>query len=253
MLRRQSDLIVGIILALILVGIDQVEGVLPIIRAILTIPIVLYVPGNALVSIIFTQSKPRFWERMVYSLGSSLALVILGGLLLGLTPWGLESASWSVMMAVITLLLSGLAIWQRWNIPLVKPSPPQRRLPVHQAILLGMAVLVVTSAIKLTYSPRLPENIQGYTTLWIDPSPQAQPDSLNFGIHSQELGTTAYLLILTFNGQTLYRWTNITLEPGMQFQETVKMPVGKGRVELALYRTDDPGVIYRQVSIMISH
>lgn len=249
MLRRQSDLLVGLMLNLVLIGLVVSDFLPPILQGILAIPFVLFVPGYALTNAIFPGLSLRQLERLLIAIGLSLGVIILSGLVLNITPWGLQTSSWLWILSVVTLVASGVAMWRRSQVPAKESTRERFQLPLRQAFLYSLAVMVIGFALKLTLTPQAPSNIQGYTSLWISPELEAQADTVLVGIHSQEFSTTHYSLQLSYNGQLNLVWPDISLAPGVQWQQSISLPAGQGLAEVVLYRADDPGVIYRQVSI----
>jgi uncharacterized membrane protein len=251
-LRRQGDLLLGILLSLILIGL-AVLGFLPsILQGILALPFVLIAPGNALICAIIPGSSLSRLERFLFAIGLSLAVVILSGLVLNITPWGLQSNSWLLLLSVITLVSSVIAMWRRWRIQSKESAPERFYLPPRQVLYFGMAIVVISSALILTLTPRSPNNIQGYTSLWILPGPVTQPDTLIVGIHSQEVEITHYSLQITYNGQLKQEWSDISLTPGILWEQSITVPAGQGLMEAVLYRIDNPGIVYRRVSITLN-
>jgi len=105
-------------------------------RVALGLVFVLFSPGYALVSVLFptdgdAQEAPWFvpnasseetieisgTERVVLSLGLSVAVVPLVGLVLNFTPWGIERLSVLLVVALLTLLLTVVAAFRRWQYP----------------------------------------------------------------------------------------------------------------------------------------
>jgi len=251
-LRKQSDLLLGIIITLVLLGLAAIGFLPPVVKGILALPFILIVPGNALISAIFPESSLSRLERFLFAIGLSLAVVILSGLVLIISPLGLQTNSWLIILAVINLVASLIAIWRRWPVSVKQTTPARFYLPARQVLLLGLAILVIGFSLKLTLTPRSPGNIQGYTSLWILPGPTTQPDTLLVGIHSQEFETTHYSIQVIYNGQPIKKWPDISLEPGTQWQQNISIPTGQGLVEAVLYRLDNPGIVYRRVSTTLN-
>ncbi len=252
MFRRQSDLFFGIVLTLIFVGL-AVTNLLPsILRTILAIPFALFVPGNALMSAIFPGSSLRRLEWFLFTIGSSLGVLVFSGLVLNLTPWGLQTNSWLVVLSGFSLLTSVIALWRRRKIPLEAPKSVQFFIPGRQVPLLSLAIVVIGLALILTLTPQSSHNIQGYTSLWILPESDSQSGTHLVGIHNQELRTTLYDLEVTYNGQSVKKWLDISLAPGLEWQQSINTPTGQGLVEAVLYLKDNPGVVYRHVSITVN-
>src|SRR5258706_7550272 len=65
---------------------------------ILTLPLVLLLPGYALVSALFPDHSLGVAERLVFSLGLSLADVIFGGASLNLTPVCFRASMWAATL-----------------------------------------------------------------------------------------------------------------------------------------------------------
>ena len=208
MLRRQSDLLLGILLTLILIGLAVSSILPPFLQGLVAFPIVLFVPGNALIRAIFPEANLTRLDRFLFTVGLSLGVVVLSGLALNITPWGLQTKSWLWILSLVILVTSVIALWRRWQISDMELTPVEFYIPLRQILLLGLAIVVIGLALKLTLTPHLPDNIQGYTSLWILPELGTQSDVLLIGIHSQELETTNYSLQITYNGKTydfLYR------------------------------------------------
>src|SRR5712692_8392038 len=80
---------------------------------IVTLPLVLVLPGYALTSALFPNRSLGVAERLVFSLSLSLIIVILGGLALNWTPFGLRPGSWAVLLSGITLAAGAVALVRR--------------------------------------------------------------------------------------------------------------------------------------------
>ncbi len=80
---------------------------------ILTLPLVLVLPGYALTSALFARRTLGGPERLVFSLGLSLMIVVMVGLVLNGTRYGLSASSWSLFLSSITLIASAVALVRR--------------------------------------------------------------------------------------------------------------------------------------------
>ncbi|WP_342765070.1 DUF1616 domain-containing protein [Methanolobus sp.] len=84
------------------------------IRMILAIPMVLFIPGYALVAALFPgKGDLDGIERIALSFGLSIAVVPLIGLLLNYTPWGIKLLPVLVSLTVFTLAMVLIAIHRR--------------------------------------------------------------------------------------------------------------------------------------------
>jgi hypothetical protein len=150
---------------------------------------------------------------------------------------------------MITLVASAIGILRRKQIPSKEVTSVRFYLPLRHGILLALAIVVIGLALKLTLTPQSLKNIQGYTSLWIVPGPKDRPDTFLVGIHSQELENTRFNLKVTYNNSLQQEWSDISLAPGDQWQQSITLPAGQGLAEAILYRASDPSVVYRHVSI----
>lgn len=246
---KYNDLLVGIVLSVLMVGMTAFNFYLPVLRVALALLFVLALPGYALSTVLFPRQDISGLERLLFSIGMSLGTAIIGGLVLNFTPWGLQVTSWTLLLALITLVASLAAILRRRKAPASDSIQSRFHLTVRQVIIFALAGLLVSAAIGLRREPSLPYNAQGYTSLWMLPAPQPQQNAVLLGIHSGEFASTEYRLRVILDGKQVQEWPYINLEPGEQWQQQVILPAGHGMVFAILTRADNPGKIYRQVSL----
>lgn len=88
------------------------------IRTALGLPLVLFLPGYALVAMLFPEKGGlEGMERIALSVGMSVAVVPLIGLALNFTPWGIREIPLLVSLSVFTLLMCGVAYIRRIRLP----------------------------------------------------------------------------------------------------------------------------------------
>jgi uncharacterized membrane protein len=88
------------------------------IRVVLGIPMVLFLPGYALVAALFPGKEDLDWiERVALSFGLSIAAVPMIGLGLNYTSWGIRLLPIIVSLSVFTLLMCGAAYYRRRKLP----------------------------------------------------------------------------------------------------------------------------------------
>src|SRR5438105_2536956 len=104
---------------LVVMGFAIVEVILAlfvppnIVLGILALPFVCILPGYALASAVFAKRALGIPEYLVFSLGLSLVIIILGGLVLNSTPFGLRASSWTVFLGCFTLCACSIALVRR--------------------------------------------------------------------------------------------------------------------------------------------
>jgi hypothetical protein len=104
---------------------------------------VLWLPGYALIKALFPENKtivekqnsPDTIERLALSIGLSLALVPIVGLLLNYTPWGIRLTPITLSLLALTLILATVALVRKHNLQISQaacPSPNSERFPETQ-------------------------------------------------------------------------------------------------------------------------
>lgn len=87
-------------------------------RNILGLPLVLFLPGYALIAALFpAKSDLDGIERVALSFGLSIAVVPLIGLGLNYTPWGIRLLPILTSLSVFTFIMCGLAYIRRASLP----------------------------------------------------------------------------------------------------------------------------------------
>lgn len=220
-----------------------------VVRAIVTLPLVMVLPGYAITAAVFPKGALGMPERLLFSIGTSLALAVLWGLLLNWTPWGYHTGSWLVLLCGTTLAASVVAQVRRRRTPLQARSSVKVSLRPHQGLLLGLALFVAGIAVWIARTPAPADGLKGYTMLWMLPDAAGQ-HVVRLGVRSNEFDTTNYRLRVQVNDRTVREWPSIQLGPNEQWEKTIELPLeqlGAEEVEAALYRLDSPGSVYRYV------
>lgn len=217
-------------------------------RAILVLPLALFLPGYALSSAIFRRRAPAWVERIALALGLSLVVAALASLVLDGLPFGLTLHSWAIALALVT---AAAVVVEAARIPATvdeaappvpsrrAPPPPRRRgLQITAAV---VAACLVAAAVALARTPLPSPSAPGYTALWL--TRDAHSTALILGVRSQEHHKTSYVLRLKLPRHTTSR--TITLKPGQTWQE--RLPPAR-RAAAFLHRVGHPGV-YRSVRL----
>jgi uncharacterized membrane protein len=252
MLPRSLGVIVAIVIAVasaaaILAGLNN-----QVLRVVFGLALALVVPGYTLTAAIFAPRTLKLSERFCYAVGLSLAIDILGGFALHWTPWGLQTVSWAVLLASVSLVagLVGLGR-QQFTSAVTDISWPTIKLGVAPAILFGLTILVILGAINVAQAganqPRTT-----FTQLWLLPAESDTQPAVQLGIRSMELAPVRYRLQVEVIGQIVLDEQAIELQPGEQWDTRVALPIQyhNGQlVEAILYRLDNPTQVYRRVAL----
>jgi hypothetical protein len=231
-------------------------------RVIFAVPLVLLAPGYAVTAALFPDPVIRLptvlrvnptgtIERLLLSLGLSLAVASLGGLLLNLTPSGLQVQSWLLLLEGVTIGASVIALLRRERHPV---SEPALVLPIpspSQLLLLTAGIAITAGAIWVSRVGAETQQYGGFTQLWILPAGQ---DMVRYGVRNMEQAREGYRLRIGVSGVARQRWQSITLAPGASWKATMRLPrshVAPETVNIRLYRTDRPNAIYRHVRLQL--
>lgn len=221
------------------------------VRAVCGLPLVLLCPGYTLVTALFPGRLPAWPERVLLSLGLSLAVAILGAVALNGSPWGLQTGVWAWLFFGVTLAASPIGARRRADPEPALAGRPQPRPRKEHWALLGLAGLVTVAAVTLARMPGPVTGVLGYTVLWITPDVTPNASGVFLGMSSVELTPTHYRLTVTLDGRPILDWPAITLAPGEKWARAVELPQGQPGeiVEAVLFRLDTPGLVYRRVTL----
>ena len=224
-----------------------------------TLPLVLVLPGYALICALFAKQTPGVPERFIFSLGLSLSLVILCGLILNVTPFGLRAGSWAVLLGSITIGASAIALVRRRG----HSGPASGWTGIgwfgfnfRQGLLLGLAALIVVGAVAVSIIGAQHQPRPGFTQLWILPSSGASTkNAVRLGVSNMESTAMHYRLDVNIDGKVVKEWPSIALNPNEKWEVTFVLPstasTGSKKVEADLYRSDTTRTIYRQVVLWL--
>lgn len=219
---RNLDLVivVGITVAVVLAQAVAAPAAL---RAVLALPLVFYFTGYALVVAALPRGEFGGVERTVLSIGLSIAVAILGGLVLNLLPVGITSGSWLVLLSGVTL--SGCIVAARRRMQ-ASSTEVRARLSIrpYQTIMIALALVLVTSAAMIALRPSRATGVDGYTLLWLIPT-NGEISSYEFalGVQNMEVVPVDYELRLFAGTERIDTWPAIRLLPGERWEHTVTL------------------------------
>jgi hypothetical protein len=229
----------------ILGGIAAVFVPDPILRSVAVAPLALYCPGYALSRTLIPYPLTKL-ERITFSLGLNLAIIILLGLGLNFVG-GLTRSGWAFALAGFTVATSMLACRSR-----PQPVPAGRRQlvgPVPVAAIAG-AALLAAGGVYVAYTVALAQQQNtAYSQLWI--LPDANHSKVLVGVRSHETQVADFSLRVTVAGIEFRTWPKIILNPGDSWNEIIELPAGEGPhlLEANLDKSDDHLDPYRHVSM----
>jgi uncharacterized membrane protein len=219
------------------------------VRVLFAITLVTILPGYALTAAIFTNTPLGTPEKFAFSCGFSLGTVSLGGVLLNYTHWGLQPASWVILLGGISLISSVIAIVRMQDEGKIDLRVGQ--MPFRPGQIVIMAVVAVALGGVYLFARAGAENQSLPPTtrvwiLWVDDS----HTEVMLGIQNQERVPVQYQLNLNTLQGKIDEWNSIVLEPGAIWEVRYKIPANVAEsdfIKATLYRANAPGKVYRQV------
>lgn len=267
MIRKSVDLLAISVFAVAALLFTLLGVSNPLLRLLFGVPLVLFLPGYALIAAIFPWRELHGAERFLFTASASLSVTIMCGFVLNRTPWGLRPESWAVMLSDMTLGASMVAFVRRQffepphrasaqedaMLASQVPNHPRFGFGVGQIVLLGLAGTVLASAILLARHEAALRPDPNVLQLWMLPGAQANPPTIRIGVNSAGMAGT-YRLQIQHGDYIIREWPVLTLTSGQQWQEVVTLQArqpGTGAFEARLYRTDAPDVVYRRVALWL--
>jgi uncharacterized membrane protein len=221
----------------------------PGLNAALAGPLVFVLPGYALSMALFPAGTWRHAEQLLLSLGLSLGVAALGGLVLNLTPWGIQGRSWAVLLCLITVEACLVAVIRRRRVPADSGESLRWRLTPVQGGLFAAAALLVAGSVWVARTPAPQQANQTYSVLWAVPVSDAQPKLIRLGVDNGESETTAYIVRVVAGAQQLEEFP-IQLAPAEIWETELELTgLTDGTLEVQLYKASAPDVVYRQVAL----
>ncbi len=236
-----------------------------VLRIILGLPFALFFPGYALIAALFPGGKAlSAIERGALSLGLSVVAVILIGIVLNYTPWGIRLYPILISLTIFTLATSLIAWYRQRRLPEEEKPAVSFRLrlsslkpgsPLQIVLYIVLGVVLLGTLGTLGYVAALPKGGEGFTQFYIlGPEGKAEnyPEELVVGtgaevivgIVNQEHETTTYHLELRINGVADRETEPLVLEHSQKWEEAVSFtmdsPGDNQRVEFVLYRDGEP-------------
>ena len=225
------------------------------IGTLLALPLIFVLPGYTLTEVLFHQKLLNGTHRLALTLGISMALAVLSGLILNVLPIGLQALSWAVSLGLLTTVFSLFVVYLRRRVQL-KGAPLLRlRFNITAYLLLALATAIAILSVLYAVIGVEQQPHPGFTQLWILPATlTGNSCAVRLGVRNFEGTTVTYRITLTMNGQQLTTWQSVVLESEQTWNQVVSIPPGTVHnmyVEVRLYRLDQPQTVYRNVHLTL--
>jgi uncharacterized membrane protein len=241
-------------LALTLFAVAAIFGANGILRSLMAVLLVFVLPGRTLLAAWFPRRLAEAPGNILLTIILSIALTVMGGLLLNLLPSGLEAQTWALWLGGITLV-NGVIALLRTARPSDQPVPiATPALRPGQALMIALASLMLVGAISLARGGVLSQPRPGFTQLWILPA--AEPEGIQVGVQNEEGMPLTYWLVIRQGETPVQAYYDVEVETGGTWNITVPLSpdmwsVGQP-IDAQLYRADQPDNVYRSVTLWLT-
>jgi uncharacterized membrane protein len=251
------------------------------IRTVLGIPMVLFIPGYALIAALFPKKNDLDGiERLALSFGLSIAVVPLIGLGLNFTPFGIRLIPILISLSIFTFVMCWIAYWRRsklsseesFSVPFeemfssVKGEIFNSKSTMDKALTVILILSIIVSIAVLLYVIVTPKQGEKFTEFYIlgeNGKAESYPTSLELkknssliaGIVNHEYILTNYTMDIVLRNETLNRYSislmhNSTWEENISFAPRIS---GENmKLEFLLYKEDNFTAPYRDLHLWVN-
>ncbi|MDO5845135.1 MAG: DUF1616 domain-containing protein [Methanocorpusculum sp.] len=204
------------------------------IRVIFTVPVILFIPGYVLIAALFPEKKSIDGiERFALSVGLSIAVVPLIGLVLNYTPFGIRLDPIVISLVIFTVIMMIITFYRRARIPKeekfevpfdkVKPTIkeeffPKNQKPFDKVLSIILIIAIVAAVVTTVYVIAFPKDGEKFTEFFVlgekkmaDDYPEkfaaGSEQFVWIGINNHEYRNVTYTVdVLLMNAE----WNNVT-------------------------------------------
>jgi Protein of unknown function (DUF1616) len=221
-----------------------------IVRLAAGLPLTLFLPGYAIVAAAFGSRELAPPKRTTLSFAVSLMVLALGAFVLNIFPFGLETASWAVLLPLVVIAACRGAAMRRERPQRARAGRPALPRPATGSLVLGaLAAAIALGALALAERPLPAENAKGFTALWMLPTDKRE-DAVAIGVDSNQHDSHSYRLRVSL-GKDQSKTYRVDLDPGEERVYEVDVPSkpgGRTHVVASLYKEGRPQKLYRRVT-----
>ena len=252
-----------------------------IVRTILGLPLVLFIPGYVLIAALFPKKDDLDnIERVALSFGLSIATVPLLGLALNFTPFGIRLIPILVVLSIYIAIMTIVAIYRRNTLPedvqfsvrfdkiyeTIKNeinAPKSKVDRILSVILIFSIILAVGTLAYVIVTPKVGEKFTEFYILGQDGKADNYPTMLEVGknssvivgITNHEYMLTNYTLDIILENSTLNK-TQVRLMYNSTWEEKVLFTPEKTgdnlKLQFLLYKEDNITAPYRDLHLWVN-
>jgi uncharacterized membrane protein len=253
LIRRQSDLVLGVLVAMFSSAFILLNINIQIVRPVLAVMLIVLL-GHTVLKVWSRGVVLHQAVRILLAIMLGLTITALVGLVLNYTSWGLTPQSWVVAISAVLIIHVVIAFIQ--NRQYLEHDERIHRLTFNfgQGVMLILAALVVGISIMVAQIGSLNQPRTGFTQLWMIADPDNNSSATILGIRNEEASQMTYNLVVTQGNEVLQDYQVLTLKAGETWQRSVDLTSLAEKsvpVEAVLYRSDKPDQPYRSVKLWL--
>ncbi|MDK2974033.1 MAG: hypothetical protein PWP08_404 [Methanofollis sp.] len=214
-----------------------------VLRAVFGLPMVLFIPGYALIAALFPAKDDLDGiERVALSFGLSIAVVPLIGLALNYTPWGIRLDPILTALVIFTVAMLAVAHWRRialpperrFSVPFAEMTAearselfPQEQSKLDRALSIILVLSIIAAVATTVYVIVVPKEGEHFTEFYILGSGGKAADyptdffagteqSLIIGVGNHEYRNVTYTVEVLLTNQTFDTATNTSSVNAME-------------------------------------
>jgi uncharacterized membrane protein len=247
-------------------------------RVLLGVPVILFIPGYALIAALFPGAKDIDGiERVALSFGLSIAVVPLVGLALNYTPWGIRLDPIVVSLTLLTLCLCILAQYRRARLPpgerFVVPFAalrhavaveffPQDTTRLDRALSVILLIAIVAAVATTVFVIAVPKEGEKFTEFFIlgeknmaadYPTQLAvgEPGKLSVGIGNHEYRNITYTVETYLVTMKFDEKTNTSSLQAMDLLDRFTVPVSHNQTVITPYTFSAKKTTYNRIEFLL--
>lgn len=250
------------------------------VRVILGIVLILFLPGYSLIAALFPKkSDLEGIERFILSLGLSIVVTPIIGVLMNYTPFGITLTPLLLSLSLFTILMNFIAYIRRLNVPanerftvrfnnhLTSIAGVFKREPrIDKFISIAMVLSIIIAVSMTAYAATTPKHGENFTEFYIlgaNGKTSDYPTNLSvgergdvlIGVINHENTPTNYHMVIQLNGKTVHE-EDIALADAEKWQNNFTFnSIQKGRnqkMDFLLYKLPDNNNIYRSLHLRVN-
>jgi uncharacterized membrane protein len=218
------------------------------------LPLALFLPGYALVATLIPSGQLGFPERVALSLGVSIALTVLGGLLLHALRLPLTGAAWQLLLAGATIAVAGIGIRRRNRGRQAPVGTLFAQMTPREALVFSAGALLIGLALGIGGIGVASPPGEAFTEFWALDNQVGTRTALRVGLANEEGRPMTYRVAVHAGDRLLAEWPRVSLSAGGKWQAEATVPPALFGQEITahVYRSGDADdQPYRQTRVVV--